>query len=108
MNEQPNPTPDREKANNPGAAVLWLVFAFVPSLVAAPLINGKYASQFSGPGFMFLTAACCLCSGLGVLRGVKSLTVRIFLGLFLAGVFFALNVFIVILVGCSGTGRIAP
>ncbi|HWD93215.1 MAG TPA: hypothetical protein VG938_12800 [Verrucomicrobiae bacterium] len=108
MNEEPNPTPNPKRVNSAGVAVIWLVFAFVPSLVAAPFINGRYAAHFSGPAFLFFAAACCLCSGFGVLRGVKNQAVRVVLGLFLVGVFFILNVFIVILVGCSGTGRIAP
>ncbi len=95
------PGPGPGEPGHAGAVVLWPVFAFVPSFVAIPFVSGRNAPQFSGPGLLFLAAACCLCSGFGVLGGVKSQAARIVLGLFLAGVFFVLNVFIVILVGCS-------
>jgi hypothetical protein len=96
----PDPLPPRE-ANHAGAIVLWLVFAFVPSFVAIPIVTARNAPQFTGPGLLFLAAACCLCSGFGVLSGVKSQAARIILGLFLSGIFFVLNVFIVALVGCA-------
>jgi hypothetical protein len=95
---EPSPPGD---ASHAGVIVLWLVFAFVPSFVAIPFVSGRSAPEFAGPGLLFLAAACCLCSGFGVLSGVKSQVVRIILGLFLSGIFFVLNVFIVVLVGCA-------
>ena len=101
MSDETNPALEPNKTDNAGVIVLWLLFAFVPSLLSIPLMGGTASSDSSMMGLLVLAIVCCLCSGFGVLRGVKSQSTRILLGLFLAGVFFVVNVFIVILVGCS-------
>jgi hypothetical protein len=102
-NPEPPPAPDKEK--NPLVTILWLLLAFVPSMIAAPFVSGRNGSQF--PMFLFFLAiACCAFSAFGVLRSVKDVVLRVFLGLGLAVVFFVLNAFIVILVGCSHMGPI--
>jgi hypothetical protein len=108
MDEEPKQTlPDKPKeSNNAGRIILWLLFAFVPSMATIPLVYVKNVPAGTGNGLVALAIVCCLCSGIGVLRGVKSLTTRILLGALLAGVFFVLNAFIVILVGCSNMGPI--
>lgn len=104
MNEINPPQPN--KSDNSGMIFLWLVVAFVPSFVAIPLLNSF--SPIVGLGLWILTGSCCVSAGFGVVQRMRRLGDRIFFGLFLAGVFFVLNVFIVILIGCSGMGRIAP
>jgi hypothetical protein len=108
MDEEPKQNqPNKPKAsNNAGRIILWLLFAFVPSIVTIPLIYGKNVPTGTGNGLVTLAIICSLCSGFGVLRGVKSPTTRILLGVLLAGVFFVLNAFIVILVGCTTNGSI--
>ena len=99
MSEETNQTPEPNKADRAGQTVFWLLFAFVPGLVSIPLMRAR--SDVSMSLFMVLAGACSLCSGFGVFRRVESQLTRILLGLFLAGFFFVVNVFIVILVGCS-------
>lgn len=110
MTEQINlpPQPEGERGN-PVATLFWLIVAFIPGLVSLLLFETKNPSRWSLQALLFLAAACCLCSGFGVVARVKDVAVRILLGLILAAVFFALNVFVVIFVGCSGLrGSIAP
>jgi hypothetical protein len=104
MSDEINPKP--ELKDNTGIIVLWLLFAFVPCFVAIPLMNNP-SPTVSG-GLLILTVTCSLCSGIGVLRGVKNQAARILLGLVLAGVFFVLNVIVVVFIGCSNMGRVAP
>lgn len=109
MTEQINPPPQPDGTG--GSAfppMLWLFVAFVPSLVSIPLLRARNPPQWSLIALLFLAAACCLCSGLGLLARMKDQVVRIVLGLVLAGVFFVLNVLVVLFIGCSGLGRIAP
>ena len=105
--EQNQPEEPKKDAGDAGMKILWFLFAFVPSIVSIPF-KGNNASGFPIQGLTALAIICCLFSGFGVSRGVKDMVSRAFLALFLAGLFFVLNVFIVILVGCSGMGRIAP
>jgi len=100
------PPPDSGDPNSSGMTVLWLLAAFAPSFVAIPLINNL--ASFGGAWLFVLTGGCSLFAAFGVLRRMKAPVLRIVLGLLLAGLFFILNVFIVILIGCSGMGRIAP
>jgi len=106
MSDEIQPPPDPRETETPGVTIIWLLVAFVPSFLAIPRIRNP--SSFVGEWLWLLGGGCCVLSAFGVLRGVKSLGMRIFLGLLLAGFFFVLNIFIVILIGCSGMGRIAP
>lgn len=103
----PNAPPDGA-GGNPVSTVFWLFVAFIPTLVSLLLFETKNPSQWSFRALLFLSAACCLCSGFGVLARMKDLVLRIALGLILAGVFFVLNLIVVLFIGCSGMGRIAP
>jgi hypothetical protein len=107
MSEEINPPPDPKGLKTPGQGVVWLLLAFVPSVVSIPVV-GKNSSDFPLKSLLALTIVCCVCAGFGILRDTKNLAARIFFSVLLAGVFFVLNVFIVILIGCSGMGRIAP
>ena len=95
-----------EKSGTPGLAVLWLVLAFVPSVIALATSNRPGI----GPVVLGVGILCCLIGGLGVAGAFKksSSASSVLVGLLLAGVFFVLNVIIVVLIGCSGMGRIAP
>jgi ascorbate-specific PTS system EIIC-type component UlaA len=105
MNEEPNPPPEPENTN-PIPIMLWLLVAFLPSVVSIGLMRLKNTPSEMLTGLVILAGACCVSSAFGVLRGVKEVGLRVLLGLFLAGGFFVLNVIIVIFVGCSGMGNI--
>ena len=100
------PPPANEDPNSSGVTVLWLLFAFLPSLIAIPLINNP--SPSIGAWLFPLGGGCCLIAAFGVLRRMKDPILRIVLGLLLAGLFFVVNIIIVVFIGCSGMGRIAP
>ena len=104
-NKDESPGPPR-KPGNWSMAALWLVVAFVPSVLALALWNNS--SPGIGPIVLVPGIGCCLVSGFGITSGMKDSVVRMFAGLLLAGVFFLLNVIIVVLIGCSGMGRVAP
>jgi hypothetical protein len=104
----PAPLPNPGETNSSGMTILWLIVALVPSFVAIPLFNNP-SPQIGGWLFLFLlTGGCCIFAAFGVLRRMKDPILRIVLALLVAGLFFVLNVFIVLLIGCSGMGRIAP
>lgn len=104
-NELPS---EPEKPETPELAILWLVLAFIPSVIALAALKGTLSAI--GPILLIIGVLCCLLGGLGVAGAFKesSSAVSIPIGLLLAGVFFVLNVIIVVLIGCSGMGRIAP
>jgi hypothetical protein len=104
MNEESSPDPQDPKT--PGAAFLWLLLAFVPGVLALALPNSSLGAI--GPLLFFFGAGCCLASGFGIADRMKNPAARILVGLLLSGAFFVLNVIIVILIGCSSMGRIAP
>ena len=102
MIEEINPPPMPGETNNRAATVLvWLIVAFVSGAIFIALLGAKNAPVWAGVGVLFLAAGCCLCSAFGMLGGVKDQIARIVLGLFLAGVLFAVNVVVVVFVGCS-------
>lgn len=101
MNEtNPPPIPDGTN-NRAGDVFMWLIVAFVPSAIAIPLLGVRNMPEWAGTGLLFFAGACCLCSAFGMLGGVKDQTSRIILGIFLAGALFAVNVVVVVFVGCS-------
>ena len=53
-------------------------------------------------------ATCSLIAGIGLVGRERDLLVRIFFGSIMAAALFVFNAFVVIAVGCSGMGRIAP
>jgi hypothetical protein len=92
-----------------GSKMAWLVCAFIPCLVAILCFQIQNPPPSLFRFLLFLNSVCALCSGIGLLGGLKDKVVRVILGVFLGSVFFVLNVFIVLFVGCSGMGgRIAP
>jgi hypothetical protein len=106
MSEEAKLTLDSKGTNAPRRKIIWLLLAFAPSLLSLPVVYGEwYGLSTQGlttlATLIIVTAICCLSSGIGVLSEKKNQTVRILLGLFLAGVFFMINVFIVVLVGCG-------
>lgn len=107
MDQEPiqNPPEEPKQTGNAGMSILWFLLGFFPSVVSIPFV-GKNSSEFPIQGLLVLAIICCLFSGFGVARGVKNLAARVLLGLFLAGTFFVMNTFIVILVGCSKMGPI--
>jgi len=84
--------------------IFCLILAFLPSVFGLGLIN----SPAGGSALLVLGATCCLISGFGISRHMENPVARTLCGLLLAGLFFFLNVIIVVLIGCSGMGRIAP
>jgi len=101
QNDSGNKTPAPVKPNPEGRPpkFLWLFCAFAPSLIAIPMLNAAVPAL--APLLFGLNVLCSLSAGIGLVRGITSEIARFFLGLFLAGIFFVLNVMIVIFVGCS-------
>lgn len=108
MTQKPDLSPPPDGANKGASVIGWLIVAFVPSVISISFLSVKYPSQWHVTALLFIAAGCCLCSAFGMLSGIKEQAVRIVLGLFLAGGLFVLNVIIVVFVGCTNMGRIAP
>jgi len=92
-------TPQPPPATGGSAGFLWLFCAFAPGLVAIPLLN------VGGPALLFvlfgLNVICSILAGTCLVQKMKNGVARFFLGLFLMGIFFVMNAFIVLYVGCS-------
>ena len=106
MNEEPNRPNETKEQLSP---VVWLVCAFIPSLMAIACLSMRNSPSWLGFWLVVANAGCSLAAGIGLLSGIKMQVVRIIIGMLLAGFFFVLNVFIVVFAGCSGMGgRFAP
>jgi hypothetical protein len=111
MNDEIKPPTVPQKSwgrtNKPWLVIVWFLVAFVPSIVAMPLLSQPSAKRGANLWLLIVLAAvCCVVSGIGVMRVVENRVLRIVLGLFLAVGFFALNALIVVFVGCvAGLGR---
>jgi hypothetical protein len=108
MAQQTNPSPPDGSDKKAGLVFAWLIVAFVPSAISIALLGVKNVPQWSVTALLFIGAGCCLCSAFGMLSSVKDSVARAILGLLLAGGLFVLNVLVVVFVGCSNMGRIAP
>src|SRR5690242_19856356 len=87
---------------------VWMFCAFLPGLVAILCLEFKNPPQWLWGSLLLLNVLCSLSSGIGLLAKMKDQALQFIFGVLLAGLFFVLNVVIVIFVGCSGTGgRIA-
>jgi len=110
MNDQPElppvtpPTPlvKPERKRVPG--ILWLLEAFIPSVVALGIMEKANASPYLGVALSILCVVCSVIAAVGLVRGMRSLAMQIILGIFLAGFFFIMNVVVVVFIGCSRSG----
>lgn len=108
MDEELKQSNQQGEGKKPFLKLIWLLCAFIPSLVAIPCLGIKNMPQWLGLSLLMVNAGCSLFAGIGLLSGIKDPAIRVILGVLLGGFFFVLNVIIVIFIGCSGMGRIAP
>jgi hypothetical protein len=87
---------------------VWLLCAFIPSLLWIPIVGMKNPPDWALKPLWIVTIFCCLLAGVKILDGMKDRVNQFVFGFLLAVVFFLINAVIVIAVGCSGGGRIAP
>jgi len=109
MNEESDPP--RFPANNgegAGRRILWLLTAFVPSVIGTVCFQLKNIGSWLLPVLILLTLICCVAASVGLVRGMKNKAAQPIVGLLLIPFFIGLNVLIVLFIGCSGMGRIAP
>ena len=104
--------PDPGEPKSPGAAILWLILAFLPSLIGLPMVkpivNRRLPVELLVP-LLLVAVACSLVSAFGLLRKVKPEGNRNFLAFFLAIGLFVLNVLSVVFLGCSSAlGNLGP
>lgn len=78
---------------------VWLVVGLAPTFILLGLISSKQTPALV-PVFV-LCLACNLVGGFGCTRRIQSVVARIFLGLLLAGFFFALSCIVAIFQACA-------
>jgi len=109
MNEEQQASPPPPDENNAAAwKVMWMCAAFIPSVVGMACLQWKSKGQWPFLLVVSLDLICSLAGSIGIVRGMKNGALRMFLGFALSVFFFILNAVIVLFMGCSGTGRIAP
>ena len=109
MNEENNqlkPPPDEDTESVRKA--IWLLAAFVPSVVGIACLQIKNPGQGMLPLMLVADLICSVAASVGLVRGMKNGGAQFIIGFFLIPFFFVLNGLIVLFVGCSGMGRIAP
>ena len=96
------PTDENKKEYNSSYAFLWLLVGLVPIplLLIAVTPNGG-PNRALGSALLIICPICCLCGGIGCLGGIKSIPVRIILGLLLAVFFFGLAAMVALFQACS-------
>jgi MFS family permease len=95
-----------EKEYNPAPAFLWLLVGLAPIPILLAMVSSRTPRPAWGMSVFFLCVACNLLGGLGCLRGIKNIAVRIILGLFLGAFFFVLSCVVAIFQACSHSGGI--
>jgi Na+/H+ antiporter NhaC len=109
MNEtdpQSDPPPNYDGSDS--AKVMWLFAAFLPSVIGIACFNLKHPGQWMLPILVLINAIISVVAGTRLVKGMKDELVQGLLAAFLVIFFFVLNAFIVIFVGCTSMGRIAP
>lgn len=101
--ENPPPAgPDSESIMK----IVWLLVAFVPSLAMLLLGQAPKLAPIAVPIIIALYFICCFAAGLGLVKGMKSVWAKFFVGFLLIGFFLAANLVIVVWVSCSQMGPI--
>ena len=109
MNEDNNlPNPSLGNGSDPVRKIIWLFAAFFPGVAGIICLNIKNPGSWLFPALLILNLVFSVASSVGLVKGMKNEGSQFALGFFLTGFFFVLNAFIVLFVGCSGMGRIAP
>jgi len=109
MNEEKNlsksPTHDGDESV---LKMIWLFAAFIPGAIGIACLHLKNPGRWLFPLLIALNLMFSVAASVGLVHGMKDGGVQFIIGLFLAPFFFVLNTLIVLFVGCSGMGRIAP
>ena len=109
MDEKTNSTPPPPNDGDRFVAkLLWLCAAFIPSVIGVACLQLKNPGQGLLPALLILNLVFCVTASIGLLQGMKSEASRFIFAVFLILCFFVLNTLIVLFIGCSGMGRIAP
>jgi len=107
MNEESNlPKPPPNEGDESVLKAIWLLAAFVPSVIGIACFQVKNPGRGLLPLLIALNLILSVAATVGLVRGMKSGGAQFIIGLFLIPFFFVLNVLIVLFVGCSGMGRI--
>jgi membrane-associated HD superfamily phosphohydrolase len=105
--ENPNPPPP-DKEDQAFRKLVNVVVALLPSAIGILCFQFKFASPNVLPVMVIVNAVLSAVGSAGLVRGMKNATSAVITGILLTGFFFGLNAIIVVFVGCSGMGRIAP
>lgn len=102
-NSNPN-----EKERNAAFAFLWLLvgLAPIPILIVFASSRAPQGNPNLAIAVLIVCALCNLCGGLGCLGGIKNVSVRVILGIFLGFFLFLLSWLVALLEMCSHSGGI--
>jgi hypothetical protein len=102
----PVPADEGKKEYNPSHAFLWVLVGLAPIPLLLMLVSTNRPDPTLVSALLIISPICCLCGGIGCLGGIKSIPVRIILGLFLAVFFFGLAAMVALFQACSHGGGI--
>jgi hypothetical protein len=87
---------------------LWWIVALSPTAFGLLCIGLRDNGRFLLMICPVLDVICSVVGGIGLACQAKTAASRFFAGLFMVPFFILLNAAIVLFIGCSGVGRIAP
>lgn len=109
MDDQKEPTqPPPKDGDAYVVKMVWLCAAFFPSAIGIACLHFKNPFRWLFPLILTLNLIFSVAASIGLVRGMRSAASKFILGFFLILFFFVLNALIVLFIGCSGMGRIAP
>jgi hypothetical protein len=109
MSEEQNlPPPPPNDGDKSFLKIIWLFAAFVPSVIGIACLHIRQPAGWLYPVLTLLNLFLSVAAAGGLVRGMKQGGMKTVVAFFLFVFFFVLNALIVVFVGCSGTGRIAP
>jgi len=89
---------------NPVPGFLWLLVGLAPIPVFLVVVSSKSTNPGSAIFSFVFCVVCSLLGGLGCLRGVRNVAVRIVFGIFLGAIFFVVSCAVAIFQACSRGG----
>jgi hypothetical protein len=105
--EQKTPATPPKAGGSGGEKALWFCVGMIPSLMGIAIMAIGLNSSASKVAIL-ISIGLILAASIGMTRTTQGKVRRAFLMVFLAGFFFMINGIVVVFVGCSSMGRIAP
>jgi len=100
-NQPPIFNPPPVPGNNSFYKILWLLFAFIPTVFGIVCLQIKGVGEWWMSALLVLDFICSVSAGIALMMGIEKRWLQILLGFLLTGSFLGLNIFIIFFIGCT-------